>query len=242
MEMSRRGRKIVVAAAFVPLIVPACTPEPITSQGEQVSDLYTIFSVIAAVIFVVVAGLIGWSLIRYRARPGDDELPPQFHTNLKLEITWFAIPQAIVIGLFIATAFVLVDVNDEADDPAVTVDVEAFQWGWRFGYGGTDVSIIGIPQDPAEIVLPVNEPITFVLNSNDVVHAFYIPKFLNKRDVIPGKENRFSVTIQEEGTYQGFCAEFCGLLHDRMPFTVQAVSSASFESWLEGQGDDDGDG
>lgn len=235
-----RRRPVLLASTLV--VIAGCTPEPITSQGDQVSGLYNLFGVAAVVIFVVVAGLIGWSLIRYRARPGDEELPSQFHTNLGLEITWFAIPQVIVIGLFIATAIVLNNVNEEADDPAVTVAVEAFQWGWRFEYGGTDVSITGIPQDPAQIVLPAGQPITFVLNSEDVVHAFYIPRFLTKRDVIPGKENRFSVTIEEEGTYRGHCAEFCGLLHDQMPFTVEVVSVDSFESWLQQRGDEDGNG
>lgn len=229
-------------AAALPFVISGCAPDSITSQGEDVGNLYNVFGVVAAIIFIVVAGLIGWSLIRYRATPEDGELPDQFHTNLGLEITWFAIPQVIVIGLFIASAVVLNTVNDEADDPAVTIDVVAFQWGWRFDYEGTDVGVVGIPQDPAQIVLPVDRPITFVLSSEDVNHAFYIPRFLTKRDVIPGRENRFSVTIEEEGTYQGFCAEFCGLLHDRMPFTVEVVSADSFESWLEQEEGDDGDG
>jgi cytochrome c oxidase subunit II len=204
----------------------------VNSQGRDVKGLYDLFTVAAAVIFILVTGLIAWSILRYRAKPTDNELPEQFHSNVKLEILWFAIPSLIVLGLFISSAVVLDGINDE-DEGAMIVNAEAFQWGWRFVYEDEGVSVISTPDEPAEISIPVDEPVTFVITSNDVVHSFYITEFLVKRDAVPGRENRLPITIEEEGTYGGRCAEFCGLLHYDMPFTIEAVSSEEHSVWLE---------
>ena len=224
------------AAAILLLALGGCAPEAVSSTGSSVNDLYDVFFGIAAVIFVVVAGLIGWSIIRYRERPGDEELPQQIHANIPLEVLWFAIPTVIVVVLFIMSFGVLGDVNEElpADDAAV-VHVEGFQWGWRFTYEGGPV-IESLPDSPAEIVLPVDRPVTFFLDSPDVIHSFYVPRFLVKRDVVPGQTNRLDVTIDEPGSYAGACAEFCGLLHEQMDFTLTAVISREYEQWLDDQG------
>ncbi|MDQ3951415.1 MAG: cytochrome c oxidase subunit II [Actinomycetota bacterium] len=226
-------RLAVVAAAVAG--TAACAPEPAGEQGAAVKDLYDVFFYVAAGVFVVVAGLIGWSIVRFRKKPGDDAEPPQFGHNLALEITWFALPTVIVVVLFVLSAGALQDVNDEEAAPVVTVRVEAFQWGWRFAYEGEAVAIEGLPEDPARIVLPVDEPVRFDLRSRDVVHSFYVPRFLIKRDTIPGETNRIDYVIREEGTYDGKCAEFCGVLHDRMPFTIEAVPVEEFERWLDDQ-------
>ena len=213
----------------------ACAPRAANVEGAAVNNLYGIFLVVAAVVFVVVAGLITWSIIRYRAAPGDDALPKQFDRNLKLEVTWFAIPQLIVIGLFIASTTVLGEVNAEAPEPDVTVSVQGYTWGWRFSYEEDDVHVAGGPEEPVRITLPVDQDITFELTSADVIHSFYVPRFLIKRDMVPGQTNRLDVRITEEGLYRGACTEFCGLLHDRMRFEIQAVEAAEYEQWIEGQ-------
>jgi cytochrome c oxidase subunit 2 len=228
-------RPIVLPSAICSIIVLAgCAPRPVNSQGRDVKGLYDLFTVAAAVIFILVTGLIAWSILRYRAKPTDNELPEQFHSNVKLEILWFAIPSLIVLGLFISSAVVLDGINDE-DEGATIVNAEAFQWGWRFVYEDEGVSVISTPDEPAQISIPVDEPVTFVITSNDVVHSFYITEFLVKRDAVPGRENRLPITIEEEGTYGGRCAEFCGLLHYDMPFTIDAVSGEEHEAWLEEQ-------
>ena len=225
-----RVRLAVVAAAVAG--TAACAPEAIGDQGAAVKDLYDVFFYVAAGVFAVVAGLIGWSILRFRKRPDDPTAAPQTKHHLALEITWFAIPTAIVVVLFVLSASTLGDVNDEHPDPVVTVRVDAFQWGWRFVYEGEAVVVEGLPEDPARIVLPVDEPLRFDLRSSDVVHSFYVPRFLLKRDAVPGTTNRIDYVIREEGTYGGACAEFCGVLHDRMPFTIEAVTMEEFEGWL----------
>jgi cytochrome c oxidase subunit II len=227
------SRRTICALGTLALGATACVPEPRDAQGRSIADLYGFFSVLAAIIFVITAGLIAWSIIRYRARPGDDEPPKQFHSNVRLELVWFAIPQIIVIVLFVTSVITLNEVDERAENPGVTVEVEGFQWGWRFAYESVTVS--GTASDPPEIVLPVGETVAFLLTSDDVQHAFYIPEFLMKRDVIPGRTNRFDVLIEEEGIYDGKCAEFCGLLHSEMDFSIRAVSEEEFQEWLEGQ-------
>jgi cytochrome c oxidase subunit 2 len=226
-------RRVLLLTAGLAGLLAGCAPEAVTEQGEGVAGLYRLFSIVAAVIFVIVASLIAWSILRFRARPGDEGLPEQVHTNVKLEILWFAIPTLIVIGLFISSTGVLQDINKEAEEPAVEIDVTAFQWGWRFEYA--DIGTLdSLPDEPAELVLPVGEPITFHLTSRDVVHSFYIPRFLIKKDANPGRENQIDVTIEEPGTYGGVCAEFCGLLHSKMNFSVKAVSPDEFDEWVAG--------
>jgi cytochrome c oxidase subunit 2 len=226
-----RARLAALAAAVAG--TTSCAPEPAGEQGAAVADLYEIFFYVAAGVFVVVAGLIAWSIVRFRGRPDDGEAPPQTKHHLALEVTWFAIPTAIVVVLFVLSAGTLGDVNEEHPDPAVTVTVDAFQWGWRFTYEGEAVVVEGLPQQPARIVLPVGQPLRFDLTSSDVVHSFYVPRFLVKRDTIPGDENRLDYVIREEGVYGGECAEFCGVLHDRMLFTIEAVPVEEFEDWLD---------
>ena len=226
---SRRPRLLSTAVALVSLA--SCAPQAATQEGRAAGGLYDIFFWVAAGVFTITAGLIAWSIVRYRERPGDNDLPKQFHQNLKLEIVWFAIPQVIVIALFVLTAFTLSEVNEQEAEPDATVHVTAFQWGWRFEFEGSDKVVEGTPEDRAEVMLPVGD-VAFILESADVVHNFYVPRFLMKRDVVPGRETRFDVHIESPGTYGGVCAEFCGLLHDQMTFTLEAVAPEEFEAWL----------
>lgn len=225
----------VAAAVVVGSALAGCTPDPATIQGTQVRQLYDLFMLAAAGVFVIVAGLISWSIVRHRAR-GDDAEPPQIHGNPRLEVVWWSLPTLLVIALFVLTAQVLAEVDQRTDDPAVTVAVTGFQWQWRFAYAGSDVVVTGLPDEPPRILLPVDERIAFDLESPDVIHSFWVPEFLIKRDVVPGLANRIEVTIQQRGVYRGQCGEFCGLLHTDMLFSIEAVSRAEFDAWLAEQG------
>ncbi len=235
MDRLRALLRLAIAPGLAAVVLTGCAPEPATSQGAQVKMLYDLFLVVAAVVFVIVAGLIGWSIVRYRARDDGREASTT-HENIPLELVWWAIPTLLVIILFILTAQVLGTVDERTDDPAVTVDVTGFQWQWQFAYEGTDVVVTGLPGEAPVAVLPVGERIAFNLDSPDVIHSFWVPHFLLKRDVIPGRTNRIELTIDEEGTYAGLCGEFCGLLHNEMRFTVEAVSASAFQRWLESGG------
>jgi len=219
---------VVIAA-----LLAGCAPAPVTVQGQDVSSLYWLFMAGAALVFVVVAGLIGWSIVRYRA-PQDADLPPQTHANVRLELIWWALPTILVIILFFLTAGVLNRVDARANEgESLVVRVTGFQWQWQFDYEEAGVVITGTPDEPPIVVLPVDRPLTFLLDSPDVIHSFFVPQFLFKRDVIPGIENRVDLTIQEPATYTGQCAEFCGLQHGRMKVRVVALSQPDWETWVQ---------
>jgi cytochrome c oxidase subunit II len=230
----RRRRRRAVGLISLALVLTACAPAPATIEGGRVAGLYNLFLAAAAVVFVVVAGLIGWNILRYRAA-ADADKPAQAQTNLVLEVLWWALPTALVIGLFVVSAVVLNTNDARSATPSVRVRVEAFQWQWRFTFPDSGVTVTGTPDAPPEVVLPVGETIDFELVSDDVVHAFYVPAFLVKRDNVPGIDNHLQLTIDQPGIYSGQCAEFCGLLHDRMRFTIHAESATAFETWLSRQ-------
>lgn len=213
------------------VLLAGCAPRPASEQGREIGWLYDFFMVAAAVVFVVVAGLVVWSLLRYRddGTPGE---PKQVHGNLAIELVWTVVPLLIVLGLIVVTFRVQNRINYMSPRPALVVDVVAFQWNWRFDYPDSGVRVVGVEGRPAELVLPVGRPVHVRLTSADVQHGFYIPRFLYKRDAVPGRINEFDLNITTPGTYQGECAFICGLAHPEMGFLVRAVPPEEFERWL----------
>jgi len=208
-------------------------PAAATSQADEVAWLYSVFMAAAGAVFVTVAGLITWSVVRYR-RSGRDDLPAQTAGHLRLELVWWAVPTALVIVLFAVSVGVTATVDrraDDEDDPLV-VEVQGFQWGWEFRYVDADRVVVGFAEESPELVLPVGREIVLELRSSDVIHSFYVPHFLVKRDVVPGLDNRIDLTITEVGTYTGQCAEFCGLHHGEHRFSIRAVPPAEFAAWI----------
>ncbi|MEO7117672.1 MAG: cytochrome c oxidase subunit II [Candidatus Limnocylindrales bacterium] len=210
----------------------------VTTQGQKGADLYPIILIISIIVFVLVEGLILLIAWRYRRRVGQTGLPTQTHGNNRLEALWIIIPAIVVTGLFVGTFTTLADTDRITTDQDVIVDVTGFQWQWTFAYPqhlnttGRPLSFTGAGADGPELVLPTHEKILFNLHAQDVIHSFYVPQFFYKRDVIPGRTNQFEITIEDEGTYGGQCAEFCGLSHSQMYFTVRAVSSAEYDTWV----------
>jgi cytochrome c oxidase subunit 2 len=210
-------------------------PEPATVQGRDVATLYGYFMEAAAVVGLVVAGLISWSVIRYRAHGSQAALPPQTRGHFWLEVTWWALPTLLTLGLIVGTSIVLGRVDAPPPASSLKVEVTGFQWGWRFTYPDAGVTVVGTAADPQRISLPVDRPVTFILKSADVVHSFFVPHLLVKRDTVPGRVNELTVTFDEQGTYAGQCGEFCGLLHADMRFEIDAVSEPAFQTWLASQ-------
>jgi cytochrome c oxidase subunit 2 len=206
-------------------------PEPATRQGGQVLDLWRVLFLAAVALGAVVAALIGWAVIRYRRRP--DGQAAGFSENVPLELFYTGVPLAIVAVLFGVTVATQRDVNRLAPHPELRVEVTGFQWGWRFRYLNEGVLVVGTSGNVPTMVLPVDQTARLTLLSPDVIHAFYVPEFLVKRDVIPGVENRIDVTPTRTGRFGGVCAEFCGLDHSRMNFTVEVVEAPAFEAWLQ---------
>jgi cytochrome c oxidase subunit 2 len=221
-------------------------PEAKSVQGQAIRNLYDIVFVIAVVIFVVVEGLIIWTVLRYRRKPGDNELPPQTHGNNLAEVIWTLVPTAIVIFMFVISWQTLNTVDATSAQPNLRVRAVAGQFQWSFDYLPADATFktkplftVTAPVGPdGGLVLPAGETTHLFLDSPDVIHAFYVPQFLFKRDVIPGVENQFDLDIPagDAGqTYRGQCAELCGVGHRIMLFEVHILSPTDFQAWQQKQ-------
>ncbi|HEX7225712.1 MAG TPA: cytochrome c oxidase subunit II [Candidatus Limnocylindria bacterium] len=223
---------------LIALLASGCLlpPQPATDAGQDVFNLYLIVLALAAVVFLGVEGFIIYAVVRYKRQPGDDVLPEQHHGNNLIEIIWTAIPTVIVLVLFVFSMNALARVEARAENPGATIVVDGFQWNWTFRYeNGAQVNSQG--GNPPDLAVPVGEPVRLVLNALDVNHAFYVPQFLIKRDLIPvgenGTPNELEFTVTEAGTYAGQCAEFCGTAHADMVFTVTAMPRAEYDEYVE---------
>jgi cytochrome c oxidase subunit II len=227
---------LVILVALGGCLMP---PTPETTQGKDIFGLYTVVFIMGAIVFFAVEAAIVWAVIRYRRR--DDRLPDQLHGNTFIEILWTAIPTVIVLVLF-AISLTTLNQIDAKSTPAVTIEVDAFQWQWSFHYldgdsnPSNDYIVTGTDAAPPVMGLPTGEPVKLILKSEDVIHSFFVPHFLIKRDVIPfppGEQpNTLEFTIVNAGTYAGQCAEFCGTGHSRMLFSIQAMAPAAYQTWL----------
>ncbi|HEY6056576.1 MAG TPA: cytochrome c oxidase subunit II [Candidatus Limnocylindrales bacterium] len=224
-----------VALAGCQAIQGMYPPPAATDQGRQIRDLYDIVFAIAVVIFLIVEGLIVFAVVRYRRRPGDTELPPQIHGNNAIEIIWTVVPTIIVAFLFYVSWQTLNTVEARSADPALRIRAVASRFQWEFDYLSPDGSQVVYKQVVPDMMVPVGQIVSLSLRSPDVIHAFYVPQFLFKRDVVPGRENAFDFRVDQAGTYRGQCAELCGAFHGAMQFTVTAVAPADFEAWLKKQ-------
>ncbi len=209
-------------------------PEPVTDRADDIYELWLGSVAAAAVVGFAVTFLILFAAIRYRRV--SDKLPRQVRYNLPIEVLYTVVPFVIIAVLFYYTTITQNVVNnltpEDEGGSEVNIGVIGFQWNWTFNYVDEDVSVTGIPGQPPQLVLPTDTTVRFSLTSPDVIHAFWVPAFLFKRDVIPGRVNTFEVTITKEGEYIGRCAELCGEKHAAMNFSVLAVSPDEYEDYI----------
>jgi cytochrome c oxidase subunit 2 len=241
-----------LAAVTLPALLAGCSAEDVGSKfghfgwpgtgiSEQAHSMYDLWigAVIAAlVVGFFVWGLIFWCIIRYRKR--GDELPVQTRFNMPMEVLYTVTPVLIVAVLFYYTAIVQTDVDKLSRNPDQTVEVVAFKWNWQFNYRSgpgeeaqTVASTLGTEEVIPILVLPTGRKIRFEENSRDLIHSFWVPELLFKRDVFPGNaRNLFEVTLDRAGRYVGRCAELCGTYHAFMQFELVVVSPERFDQFL----------
>ena len=226
-----------VAVRVVDSLYP---PVAVTEQGARIRELYTIVFLIAVAIFFVVEGLIIWTVLRYRRQPGDDVLPAQTHGNNIAEAVWTVVPTLIVAFLFVVSWQTLNAVEAVSANPETRIRAVAGQFQWTFDYldpsGEKVVYTEFLPTgEDGGMRVPAGRSVLLSLESPDVLHAFYVPQFLFKRDVVPGRVNTFEFKVdsaQAGQTFRGQCAELCGAGHRVMLFDVHALSPADFDTWL----------
>lgn len=227
-------------------------PEGVTPQAETMRALWIWATVAALVVGAIVAGLLMWSVIFHRKR--SNEIPRQTQYNLPLEIVYTVIPFVIVAVLFYFTVTAQNFVNAKVDNPDLRVRVVGFQWNWEFQYlqdkpgtdgirqvrrtaDGSPLSTLGSSTTIPILVVPTNRVVEYQIVSTDVLHAFYIPDFLFKRDIFPRPEknstdNVFQTTVQRAGAFVGRCAELCGTYHAMMNFELRALPEGLFDRYL----------
>jgi cytochrome c oxidase subunit 2 len=226
-----------LAGAFIAVVVlsgcgRAGLPAAATEQGRQTVSLWKLFLVIAAILAVVVYGLIAFVVIRYRHRRHDDgAVPSQRREILSLELLYTAVPLVIVGVLLGLSTRTQEKVTRLSDHPDLEVEIIGFQWQWQFRYPGGTV-VTGTPDHPPVLELPVGRTVQLHLVSRDVIHSFWVPRFIEKRDLVPGIDNKIDVRLTAAGEFPGVCSEFCGLDHWRMTFSVRAVPPDDFDAWL----------
>jgi cytochrome c oxidase subunit 2 len=207
-------------------------PDPASEQGEHTLALWRVFIIAGSAVGGIVLGLILYVAIRFRRR--SDEVPDQRADNLGWEAVYTIVPIMIVAVLFGTSVATQSKTDQRVDVPDLTVNVIGFQWGWQFEYPEQGVRITGSGSAGGQpiLVLPEGEKVRLQLRTADVIHSFWVPEFLTKRDLIPGIDNSIDVTPNRLGTFDGHCAEYCLLDHWRMTFTLKVVPPEQFAAEL----------
>ena len=234
------------AAAAVALLVP-WLPDPASEQADRIDFVFWFVTSICIAIFALVAAVIVYSLLKFRARPDDDSDGPATHGNTGLEIVWTAVPAALVTAISIVSAVVLAR-NDHLPyasaaskstqttcptshgDPLkpLVVCVTAQQFAWLFKYPGYHNATA------ATLRLPIGIPVQIRLASLDVIHSFWVPEFGQKQDAVPGLLTKLVITPKRLGTFPVICTELCGLGHAVMRSTTIVMPHGAFLKWAQG--------
>jgi len=237
----------VVLLVALPALLIGCgslggdqnTFSPAADVARDQRDIFFLALWPAIVVLFIVFGLLVYALVRYRRKRDDEALPVQVHGNQRLEIAWTVLPALLLIGLAVPMLGGIIALGREPADDAFPVRVIGQRFSWTFEYPelkdaeGNPLQLLGTPEEPAELHVPVGREIGLSLESIDVIHSFWPPRLAGKQDVIPGRTNSLWFTIDEPGEYPCQCAEFCGLQHALMRFTIVAHSEQDFQAWCE---------
>jgi cytochrome c oxidase subunit II len=235
---SLRGSVCALAAALAVIVLaggcafdgPMSTLVAGSDLNRSILSLYSIITWACVVIAVVVSAALGIILVRFREKPGAAGLPRQIRGHTALELAWTIMPALILLIIAIPTIQVIFRTQGAAaPSHALTVTVRGWQWWWEFRYPSLDVVTAN------ELHLPVGRPVVFALEGPDVIHSFWVPQLGGKRDVVPGRLNRITLTPERVGEYWGQCAEFCGVSHANMGLRVIVEEPAAFDRWVAAQ-------
>lgn len=232
-------------------------PPAVSPVGKDILNLHNLILIICVVIFVVVFGVMFYSIYAHRKSKGHT--PAQFSHSTRLEFVWSAIPAIILVGMAIPSTATLIDMED-TEQADMTVKITGYQWLWQYEYMDHNVDFYSRLSTPSaqinneqsknqnyllevdnELVLPVGQKVRFLITANDVIHSWWVPRLGVKKDAIPGFINEAWTLIEEEGTYRGQCTELCGKDHGFMPIVVKAVSQEEFDQWVASRQSASGD-
>lgn len=233
-------RARVVGIAAVAVLLASCSGEqtmldPAGYFAQRPDDLFTLVLWIALAVFIFVQGLILFTVIRYRRREGDDEVPAQVHGNTRLEIVWTVIP-AVILGLIaIPTVQQVLELSEVPEEPMI-VEVIGHRWWWEYRYPDNGIITAN------ELVIPEDTNIRLEMRAeengqatNGVLHSYWLPALAGKQDVFPGRVTTLNMRADEPGRYLGACAEYCGLSHAYMRNRGVVLTAEEFDQWVAEQ-------
>jgi cytochrome c oxidase subunit 2 len=209
---------------------------PLATPAELVADLSILTLVICAAVFLIVASLLAYAVIRFGYREGDSRSEPaQVYGSNQVEIAWTVIPILIVFVLTMSTARITSAIQDQRiPKDAVNVTVIGHQWWWEFRY--SDLKIVTANELHVPLSTMAQPKLTsLTLKSADVAHGFWVPQLAGKTDVIPNRTNRMWIDPKELGIYLGNCSEYCGTQHAKMELRVVVETPEDFQKWVAQQ-------
>ncbi len=231
-------------------------PEGVSEISRGVHTLHMTMFWVCVAIGALVFGAMIYSIVRFRKSSGAQ--PAHFHENTAVELIWTAIPFAILVVMTIPAAGLLIKMDDTSQAD-LTIKITGYQWKWHYDYLDQDVSFFSaLAQDSNAarqlgaqidlksvdhyllnvdhpVVVPIGQKVRFLITSNDVIHAWWVPDLAVKKDAVPGFINEFWTRIDVPGVYRGQCAELCGRDHGFMPIVVEAKTPEDYAVWLEAQ-------
>jgi len=223
----------------------------VTSISQEVYDLHMTILWVCVAIGAVVFGVMFWSIIHHRRSAGYEAA--QFHESTKLELAWTIVPTLILIAMAVPATQTLIAMYDTGGED-MSVEVRGYQWKWQYKYLDEDYnntfsffSNMATPQDEIAgrsakgehyllevdkpLRIPANRKVRFLITSEDVIHAWWVPDFAIKRDAVPGMLNELWTIVEEPGIYRGQCTELCGKDHGFMPVVVEVMEEEAFDVW-----------
>ncbi len=216
---------LVASAAGVALaLVPDWLPKPASDEAGRIDFVFWFVTGICVFIFAIVASVLVYAVLKFRAKPDDDSDGPPIHGHTGLEIVWTAVPAILVTAIAIVSAIVLAKDDAEGANP-LRVDVTAQQFFWSYSYPGFD------NKQSAVLRLPVDRSVVLRMTSKDVIHSFWVPEFRQKQDLVPGIHPTLHITPNKLGTYPVICTELCGLGHALMRSRVVVMEPEAFDRW-----------
>ncbi len=202
--------------------------DPVTRQAVEITNLFNAELVVSALLLALVLSWLVLSLVRFRARPGDNTEPPPVHGNPRLELAWTIAP-AMALGIVFIVVVLTMRSVEAVPSGAQQVRVVGHQWWWEFQYPGLGVVTAN------ELHVPVDTPLQVNLESVDVIHSFWVPRFGMMRDAVPGRTNQMSIFVQRAGIFDGSCTQYCGRQHAWMRIRIVAEPREQFDAWAAQQ-------
>ena len=234
-RLTRLSGLLLTAAALASCATGRIDPtDPVGENAKQIDGIMRMSGYLATAVGIFVAVAVVLVIVKFRERPDDDpdELPEQIHGNKKAELTWTLIPVVMLVFLAVVTIPGVFDLSSKGDGP--TIKVEGQQWWWQFSYDvdqdGTDDIVTA-----NEIVIPVGEEVNLEIQSNDVIHSFWIPQLNGKKDAVPGRVHHWRISSPVPGIFYGECTEFCGLSHANMQMRAVVLTDEDYNNWVQEQ-------